>query len=100
MEFIITSQARLAAAQEQDRHDRLVYEEHSKREMQEHKKQTAALFERVTDLMDLQSQRMGRMDKIYQESLSQGRESLDLQKQALRLLHMILDRLPKPGHSN
>lgn len=31
MELIIASQARLAAAQEQDRHDRLVFEQQSKR---------------------------------------------------------------------
>ena len=34
---------------------------------------------------------MDRMDKIHQDGMKQN---ADFQKQALRLLHMILDRLP------
>ena len=86
IKFIIASQARLAAAQE---HDRL-----------EFKKWSKSLFSKISDLADLQSQRMDRMDKIYQAGLAQGRELLDLQQQAIRLLNMILDRFPKPERPN
>ncbi len=83
IEFIIASQARLAAAQEQDRQDRIEFQEWSK-----------GLNARMTQLLvwqsqllDTQSQRMDRQDKFYQDSLK-------LQERALHLLNLILDRLP------
>jgi hypothetical protein len=107
MEFIVASQARLAAAQEQDRQDRLVFEEWSKERTEkldrlmdrqgELLNRQGELLNRTTDLLHVQSQRMDRMDKIYQDAL---RQNETFQQQALRLLNMILDRLPKPERPN
>jgi hypothetical protein len=51
-----------------------------------------------TRLLDHQSQRMDRLDKFYDGWLRQNGEFqqqvLDLQRQALHLLNLILDRLP------
>jgi hypothetical protein len=47
----------------------------------------------VAELITWQSQRLDHMDKIHQEAL---RQNESFQQQALRLLNMILDRLPKP----
>lgn len=110
MDFIVASQARLAAAQEQDRHDRLVFEEWSKQETEK----LDRLLERQAHLLENQaqilvdtsemfnrhSQRMDRMDSVYEESLNLQRETLEFQRQALHLLHMILDRLAKPDRPN
>jgi hypothetical protein len=68
MEFITASLARLSAHQEQ--------------------------FEAWTkDLLVHHSERMDRMDKIYEQALRQN-------EQVLHLLNMILDRLPIPGRPN
>ena len=111
IEFIVESQARLAAAQEQDRQDRVEFQEWSKR-----------MFAWVIDLQNRQSQRMDRLDKIYAEwskenkafraesrdfykesrnfqnqSLDFQRESIDLQSRSYHLLNLILDKLtPAP----
>ena len=83
MDFIIQSPARLAVAQEQDRERRI--------ELQ-------ALTVQVVKLTDHQSRRMDRQDKFYRDWLNWSREFQDevvkLQRQALHLLHLILDRLP------
>jgi hypothetical protein len=108
IEFIIESQARLAAAQEQDRQDRLKFEEWSKGlfdRMDRRDTRISQLLDRQTELLDgqiqlldYQSQRMDRIDKIHEELLRENgafhQEVLDLQRQALHLLHLILDRLP------
>ena len=64
----------------------------------------AELLNRTTELLQVQSQRMDRMDKIYQDALSQNvtfhRQNETFQEQALRLLNMILDRLPQPERPN
>jgi hypothetical protein len=94
IEFIIESQARLAAAQEQDREDRIKFEEWSKN-----------LDARVIRLTEHQSRRMDDLDKMYadwtrrhaefeQRTFAFHDELLDMQRQALRLLNLILDRLP------
>jgi hypothetical protein len=87
MEFIIQSQARLAAAQERDRQDRIKFQEWSK-----------ALTERIVRLQDsqshaleVQSRRLDQQDKFYRDSLQKTEE---FQTRALQLLYMILDRLP------
>lgn len=100
IEFIVASQARLAAAQEQDRHDRLEFEKWSKMSLYDHKQlmgRLAQLFDRQTELLnhqsqllDHQSQRMDRLDKLYADSLVRNE---DFQKQAFHLLNLILDRL-------
>jgi len=76
IDFIIQSQARLATAQERDRERRVVLE---------------ALTIKVVELVDHQSSRLDRQDKFYRDSLKQSEE---FQRQALHLLHLILDRLP------
>ena len=91
MEFVIQSQARLAAAQEQDRQDRIEFQEWSKGLTA----QVVRLLSGQSDLLGHQSKRMDRLDTFYQESLKQ---TGDFQMQALHLLHLILDRLP-PMHS-
>lgn len=108
IEFIIQSQARLAAAQEQDREDRIKFEEWSKN-----------LDAKVIALTEHQSRRMDRLDKMHDgwlkndavfqedvrdfhnesrdfhnESRDFYRQLLDMQRQVLRLLNLILDRLP------
>jgi hypothetical protein len=87
IEFIVESQARLAAAQEQDRRDRIGFQEWSK-----------DLSAQVVRLLDRQSQRLDRLDKFYEDWLRQNgdfqRQVLDLQRQALHLLNLFLDRLP------
>ena len=83
IEFIIQSQARLAAAQEQDRQDRIEFQEWSK-----------SLSLQMTRLLEHQSRRMDRLDKFYDDWLRQNR---DFQREALSLLHLILDRLPPKG---
>jgi hypothetical protein len=93
MDFISASLARLSAAQEQDRHDRVVFENWSSR-----------LLAQTTELLSIQSERMDRMDKVYQDALEETREFhkelLSLENRALRLLNMILDRLPSPERPN
>jgi hypothetical protein len=88
------------AAQEQDRQDRLVFEEWSKGQTEKLDRlmdRQADLLNRTTDLLHLQSQRMDRMDKIYQDAHTQNAK---FQQQALRLLNMILDRLRNPERPN
>ena len=104
IDFIVESQARLAAAQEHDRQDRLEFQEWSKQ-----------MTAQVIRLQDHQSQRMDRLDKFYAEwsrqnrdfqtqvidfqiqSLDFQRESIELQKRSHHLLNLILDRLgPAP----
>ncbi len=105
MEFIISSQARLAAAQEQDRQDRLEFQEWSKRIISG----LARLQTSQAELLSHQSQGMDRLDKFYENWLRQNgdfqrqgldfqKQALDFQRQALHLLNLILDRLPpNPG---
>jgi len=94
IEFIVESQARLAAAQERDRHDRVKFEEWSKGLFT----QMAQTDERLSRLLDHQSRRMDRLDKFYEDWLRQNgdfqQQVLDLQRRALHLLNLILDRLP------
>ena len=97
IDFIVESQARLAAAQEHDRQDRLEFQEWSKQ-----------MTAQVIRLQDHQSQRMDRLDKFYAEWSRQNnefqtqvidfqRESIELQKRSHHLLNLILDRLgPSP----
>ena len=107
IEFIIQSQARLAAAQEQDRLDRIQFEEWSKTllsQLTRISNQQTELLNQQTELLNHQSQRMDRSDKFYEDWLRKTEgfqnEVLDLQRQALRLLNLILDRLPLPPSTN
>jgi hypothetical protein len=89
MELITASLARLSAAQEQDRMSQA-------EALKRHDSLLGRLAEtqtKVAELIAWQSQRMDHMDKIYEETLSQNDS---FQKQAIHLLNMILDRLPKP----
>jgi hypothetical protein len=86
MEFIAASQARLAAAQEQDHQDRIEFQDWSKGVTS----QVLRLQKEQSELSDIQSQRMDRLDRFYGESLKRTDE---FQKQLLHLLHRILDKL-------
>ena len=105
MEFIVRSQGRLAAAQEQDRLDRIEFQEWAKLSAARLDRLTARVI-RLQDqqarLLIHQSERMDRLDTFYRDWLRQNddfqRQALHYQSQALHLLHMILDRLPPaPG---
>jgi hypothetical protein len=87
IEFIVQSQARLAAAQEQDRQDRL----NSERDRMKFEEWSKGITAQVVRLLDHQSQRMDRLDKFYQAALG---KMDDFQRQALLLLNLIFDRLP------
>ena len=98
IEFIVASQARLTAAQEHDRHG--VFSRSGRKNGRKSDRlmdRQGELLNRTTDLLVLQSQRMDRMDTIYQAAQSQNEK---FQQQALRLLHMILDLLRNPGRPN
>lgn len=92
IEFIIASQARLAAAQEQDRQDRVEFQ-----------KWSTGLSKQMSDLLVHQSERMDRSDQFYKDWVVQSKEILQevlqLQRQALHLLHLLFDRLP-PRQTN
>jgi TolA-binding protein len=99
IEFIIASQARLAAAQEQDRQNCIEFQEWSKSrdaKLEAKNDRLERLITRVVRMQDQQAQllihqseRMDRFEKFHEES------SRDM-RQILHLLHTILDRLP-PG---
>jgi hypothetical protein len=89
-DFITESLARLTTAQEQDRQNRVESEKWA-RTMLDSMKQTdeqiaatnkrlSVLFERQTELLAHQSDRIDRMDAMY--------------SQIVHLLNLILDRLP------
>ena len=100
IEFIVASQARMAAAQEQDRQTRAEFQEWSKR-----------MIDKVVELQNRQSQRMDRLDKIYTDWTRENRdftaesrdfqnESIELQRRSYHLLNLILDKLtPAPPSS-
>jgi hypothetical protein len=93
MEFITASLARLSAAQEQDRIDRA-------ESIKRHENLIVRLADTqrtVAELITWQSQRIDHMDKVHEDAL---RQNDSFQKQALRLLNMILDRLPRPDHAS
>jgi hypothetical protein len=75
MELITASLARLSAHQEQ------------------FEAWTKDLLVQTSQLLVHHSERMDRMDKIYEQALRQN-------EQVLHLLNMILDRLPIPGRPN
>ena len=83
IELNIESQGRLAIAQEQDRERRV---------------EIQILTAQVVRLTEHQSQRLDRQDQFYRDSLRHAAEfqnqTLEMLRQALHLLHLILDRLP------
>jgi hypothetical protein len=88
MEFIIASQSRLSAAQEQDRADRLAAQD----ERVAFENWSKGITSQVVQVLDLQSPRLDRQERFYDESEA-------FQRQALHLLNLILDRLPPaPAH--
>jgi hypothetical protein len=94
MDFITASTARLAAAQEQDRFDRIESARQHEESLKRHEKLLAHIAEtqrKVAELITWQSQRMDWLDKFYKDALKQNE---NFQNQALHLLNMILDRLP------
>lgn len=105
IEFIIASQARLAAAQEEDRLDRIEFEKSSKATENRFERlitRIAQLQDQQAQLLVHQSDRMDRLEKFQEDWLNRNeelhRQGQDLQKQALRFLNMLLDRLPPaPG---
>jgi hypothetical protein len=98
IEFIVVSQARLAAAQEQDRHDRIKKDE----ERDQIERRLSWVSAEVARLINHQSERMDRLDKFYYESFRQNEDfqnrvldfqerSLDFQKRSLDFQQRVLD---------
>jgi hypothetical protein len=96
MEFIVASQARLAAAQEQDRQDRVEFEKWS-RGMNV---RLADIQRQQADLLVHQSERLDWAEKFHVEFSRQidgfRKQNENLVSQAIRLLNMILDRMQPP----
>jgi hypothetical protein len=82
IDFIIESQARLAAAQERDRHDRLKFEEWSK-----------GMDQKLIDLIEVQSSRLDYYEKEQRLTQKRHEEFRDLQLKALARLDRILEKL-------
>ncbi len=104
IEFIIQSQARLAAAQEQDRVDRL----QSEKEFKAFDQRLAGLFELQVHLLESQTRRLDefqkesraaekRHEETHREMRSQFREfmqeSREKHEETLKRLDRILERL-------
>lgn len=87
IEFIVESQARLAAAQEQDRQDRIEFERWAKE-----------INSRIARLIEVESERLDRADRLYRDIVGEVREfrseTTEFQRQAVDLLNLILNRLP------
>jgi len=97
MEFIIASQARLAAAQEQDRQDRIEFEKSSRAFEKSARAMDARLVDlqrQQAELLVHQSERLDNFQQLHSEWIQQFKRFEDLQRQGLHLFHMILDRLP------
>jgi len=99
MEFIVASQARLVAVKEQDREDRLAFQ-----------RRLADLQRQQAELLVRQSERLDSFQKFHDDWLRRTNDfqartedfqarTEAFQVQALRLLNMILDRLPPAAHT-
>jgi hypothetical protein len=95
MEFIAASQARPAAAQEQDRQDRVEFEKWSRRM----NSRLADIQRQQADLIH-QSERLDWAENFHLEFARQiedfRKQNENLVSQAIRLLNMILDRMRPP----
>ena len=100
MEFIVASQARLAAAQEQDRLDRIEFEKWARNmnsQLVDLQRQQAELLVHQSERLDSFQKSQDQAHKSQGEAVKQNRV---FQAQAIRLLNMILDRLPPlTGHA-
>src|SRR5262245_3149863 len=94
IEFIVQSQARLAAAQEQDREDRIRDEKESKA----FDRRLASLFEMQTHLLESQSKRLDECEKQNRAAQRRHEESREEFRQMMgeirATLHRIFDKLP------
>ena len=89
-DFITGALARLTAAQEQDRQDRLQFEKEQREGSKEFRtwmRRLAEIQAQQADLLVHQSERMDHMDKAHEEFRQEFRR-------LVHLLNMILDRLP------
>jgi len=94
IEFIVASQARLAAAQEQDRQNRIQFQELSKTKDEKFERLITCvvrLQDQQAQLLVHQSERMDKLETFQEHWL---RQNEDFQKQTIRFLNMRLDRLP------
>ena len=91
IEFIVASQARLAAAQEQDRHDRIKKDE----ERDQIERRLSWVSAEVARLINHQSERMDRLDKFYAESSLRNEDFqnrvLEFQQRSLDFQQRVLD---------
>jgi len=91
MEFVLDRQAGFAARQERD-HDLVIKGfQLLTQGISDLRESTARFQSLAADLITIQSKRMDRMDQFHEELQQQ---IIELQRQALRLLNLILDRLP------
>ena len=98
IDFIIQSQARLAAAQEQDREDRVRFEEWSKNLFT----QLAAADVRIANLLELQSRRLDRAERAEREAQKRHEEAQRRYDELFREVCLRLDRIlgKPPRESN
>src|SRR5437763_6180218 len=89
IEFIIQSQARLAAAQEQDRIDRV----QSEKELKAFDQRLASLFELQVRLLEHQTHRLDEFEKESQAAQRRHEETMGR-------LDGILDKLTEPAELN
>ena len=97
IEFIIATEARLEARQEQDKQwtaEMFAKMEQTDARLARVSEELTRLSEHQSRLLEHQSERMDRIDRFYEHWLRQSDETLDLQREALRLLNQILNRLP------
>ncbi|HLH30385.1 MAG TPA: hypothetical protein VKY31_04230 [Terriglobia bacterium] len=93
-DFIIGTLARLTAAQEQERKDRLDFEKaqrENSKEFREWMRRMAEIQAQQANLLVHQSERMDHMNKTHEEFKQDFRR-------LVHLLNMILDRLPPAVH--
>jgi hypothetical protein len=93
IEFIVQSQARLAAAQEQDRTDRLNSEKErieAEKELKAFDQRLARLFEMQVDLLKTQTERLSRFEE---ECLTAQQRHDESMRETRRILEKLTARL-------
>ena len=91
MELLLNYQAEFAIRQDRD-HEMLVKGfDVLTRDVAGLRESTARFQAYAAELITIQSSRLDRQDEFYRDAL---RQSESFQRQAINLLHMILDRLP------
>lgn len=104
MEFIIETQAHFGASLEREHEmceERLAEFEKRLAQSENTQKSLAILQTQLVEMIRIESDRLDRQDKMHRDSEIRHQESQKtnekFQRDALHLLHQILDRLTKPS---